>query len=269
MIHIKNYFKETSVRVKKFGLWLKGLIGTAAASAYIQSDVKTAFYLLLAGAVITGILELLPPDNEQTSGDKSALKGAAPIAAALIALICLVSSCSVIRPGSDTVKTDSTKTTFTHQTVDVKGAKVTASLNIDSLLKAATKARLKQQLDSAAYAQKLAQYKVDSAAAAKAGKPLTETRPAPPKPQTQYVTDPQTKAQLSYWIDQYDNLQVGCESKDQAIDVLTTQIDHLKSQVTTKTVVSYKTSVWAYVVMAIVGVLSLILFILYQTKKGA
>lgn len=71
MIRIKNYWESTSPKVKKFGLWIKGLIGTAAGSAYVQGDAKLAFYMLVAGAVITGLLELLPPDKAGKVGNNA------------------------------------------------------------------------------------------------------------------------------------------------------------------------------------------------------
>lgn len=264
MISLKNYFKETSPKVKKFGLWLKGLIGTAAATTYMQNDAKTAFYLMLAGAVITGLLDLLPPDQPGDNSSSTA-NAAGNVALALIALLMLVSlaGCTVVKPEVDRTKTDTTITSFKQVDIKVKGAKVIAGIDMDSLYHAALMARDQRKDDSIA----MLKFKNDSLASIKAGKPVPQ-RPQfvvrPPIKQT--VTDPESKAQLTYWIDQYGKLQLGCESKDQVIKTLQAQITKLTKDTTVTTKVVTQTPGWNKFVMILEGAIALILFVVVIIK---
>jgi hypothetical protein len=93
-------------------------------------------------------------------------------------------------------------------------------------------------------------YKQDSIADLKAHRPV----PAPPvyiqsPPQKQYVTDPQTKAQLSYWIDAYGKFQITCQAKDQTIQTLQAQVTKLTKDTTVTTKVAYQTPWWNKVLM--------------------
>lgn len=152
----------------------------------------------------------------------------------------LVNSCTVIKPKESYTKTDTTSIKQTPVDVPVKGAKVSTSLNIDSVVKA--------------YAAERARYIIDSINAVNAGKPL----PAPPKSDPKKFTDPQTKAELTYWMDQYGKLQIGCESKDQVVTMLTTEITRLSKEVSAKSEIVKETPKWNYIAMSALGTLLLI-----------
>lgn len=272
MISIKNYFQHTAPSVKKIGLALRVLIGSIAGSAFIQGNVKWAFYTTLAGGIIDFILQCLPPGEPTVtaaaspSGNDGTNKA---MMATIIAICCLlISSCTVVRPGANVVKTDSTYTTYKHVDFHIKGATVFKTLNVDSLVKAALIARDQYREDSLANAAVIAKYRADSITAVKANKPIPA---APvlitPKPVVQYVTDPQTKAQLSYWIDQAGKIQIGCQSKDQTIDTLQAQITTLKSNVTTNTVTVPQTPLWAKIVMWAEGIVALICIVILFIKS--
>lgn len=158
----------------------------------------------------------------------------------LILFLPLLFACKVIKPETTYTETDNTEIRYEMQDVTVKGAKVGTSVNLDSLYKVAESLRKTWQADSTKAAQN--------------GKPL----PPKPKPETKYLTDPQTKAQLSYWIDEYGKLQIGCESKSQTISLLMAQVKKLTAQVSKRTEVVYKTPNWAYAVMAVLFTLLII-----------
>jgi hypothetical protein len=266
MLSFKNYLKETSPKVKKFGLWLKGLIGLLAGSAYIQQDVKMAFYSLIGGALITGALELLPPDDDD-KGTGTPPGGSMAIATLLLFFGLAFSGCSIIKPEVDRTKTDTTITTYKQVDISVKGAKVSAGLNLDSLYRAALFAKDQRADDSIARLNIELKYKRDSIAALKANKPVP-VKPAyvPTAPAIQYVTDPQTKAQLSYYIDQYGKLQLGCQAKDQVVATLQAQVTKLTTDKTVTTDVVTQTPVWNKVVMIVEGILLLICAIILVIK---
>jgi len=266
MISLKNFYKQTSPKVKKFGLWVKGLIGTAAATTFIQNDVKTSFYLMIAGAVITGLLECLPPDKPgDNSGNGSATGG---VAMAMLAglLMLAFAGCTVVKPEVDRTKTDTTVTSYSQVDLFVKGAKVVAGINMDSLYHAALMARDQRKDDSLAQLKMELKYKQDSIAALQANKPLPP-KPVfiPSPPQIRYKTDPDTKAQLSYWIDQYGQLNLGCESKDKTIQTLQAQVTKLTKDTTVTTKVVTQTPAWNKLIMilegAIIGILIVVLII--------
>jgi hypothetical protein len=264
MSFLNNYWKETSCRVKKIGLVLRGLVTALTTNAYVQGDLKMAFYVLLAGAVLDILLQFLPPDSPATANSESCAISGTGSAIAVIALLMLFTgACSIIKPGVDIIKTDSTYTTYKQVDLKLAGATVTKAVDLDSLFHASLMARDQRNADAIASMK----YKQDSFSALEANKLL----PAKPlyiqtKPIVQYFTDPQTKAQLSYWVDQYGKLQLGCESKDQVVHSLQTEVNKLSSQTTTKTVVVTKTPNWNWMVMGAEGILLLICIVILIIK---
>ena len=213
----------------RISLALRALIGTIATAAYIQADVRLAFWFLVAGAVLDFTLQLLPPDTEIKSGAK--------ILVVLVSVALLwFSGCKVVRPvTSSEVVLDTTETHYKPVDIQLKGAKVTQIVNVDSLFQA--------------WEGRFKQYLKDSAEAVATGKPL----PKAPVSIPQTVTDPQTKAQLTYWIDQFGKLQVSCESKDQTVQVLVAEINRLRKEVKTVVIPEYKTPVWNYIVIVLLA----------------
>lgn len=169
----------------------------------------------------------------------------------LILFVLSFSACRIIKPQTDTVKTDTTFTTYKQTEVSIAGAMVGASANLDSL--------------KAAYERKITRYRIDSAAAAAAGKAI----PQKPEPDKRTFTDPATKAQLTYWMDEYGKLQITCESKEQVVSLLTAEVTRLSKEVTKITEVAFKTPVWCWVVIGVLSTLlaiSLILNIILKRK---
>lgn len=161
------------------------------------------------------------------------------IMAVILASVYLT-SCKTIKPGTDTIKTDQTNIVYVPVDVPVKGAQVGTSLNLDSLVKAAINARTK--------------YLKDSLAAVLAGKPTL----TPPPSNKNTVTDPQTKAQLTYWIDQFGKLQLTCESKDQTVTMLVAEVSRLSKEVTKKIEVIKETPLWNWIAISILATLLII-----------
>lgn len=164
---------------------------------------------------------------------------------AFVLFVLAFSACRIIKPGTDTTKIDTTAINYKQQSVDVKGGKVDASLDVNALIDAITS------------------YKRDSANAAATGQPL------PVKPKASgTATDAQGKAQLTYWIDQFGKLQMTCESKDQTVNILVAEVTRLSKEVTKKTEIDYKTPVWAWVAIAVltIAVIQCIVIILVQER---
>lgn len=270
MIKLKYYWSQTSPTIKKLSLWLKSTIGVLALSAYAQSEVKTGFYLLIAGAIIDGILQLLPPDEQPKKDAGSASSKAVMIALMLTAALMAVSSCTILKPKVDHSKTDTTITTYKQVDLKVKGAKVFAGLNMDSLYHALLMAKDQRMEDSVARLNMELKYKQDSIAALKANKPIPAKPVFKPKqPTKQTVTDPETKAQLTYWIDAYGKFQITCESKDKTISTLQAQVNKLTKDVTTQTVLQKETPKWNWIAMAVLATLLVISVLLnFITRKS-
>lgn len=170
-----------------------------------------------------------------------------------IGLCCtIVFSCKVIKPGVDTEKTESTDISYKQHNIDVKGAKVGSSIDFDSLKNEAAKQQAR-----------LAQYQADSANAVAKGDPV----PPKPKENKSTLTDPQSKAQLTYWLDEYGKLQLSCESKDQTVSFLAAEITKLSKEVTKKTEVDYKTPTWNWILITVLSTLLIISTILLTLRK--
>jgi hypothetical protein len=266
MLKLKYYWSQTSPKIKKMSLWLKSTIGALALSAYVTSDPKLAVYLLVAGAIVDGLLQLLPPDQDAAKDCKCTGKGAAVLI--LFASMLAISSCSIIKPEVDHSKTDTTTISYKQVAIKVAGAKVFAGLNMDSLYHAALMAKDQRSEDSISRINLELKYKQDSIAALKANKPVPpKPNYIPSPPQKQYVTDPKTKAQLTYWIDAYGKFQITCESKDQTIQTLQAQVTKLTKDKTTTTVIQKETPTWNWIAMAVLATLLVICVIIIAVNR--
>lgn len=147
-------------------------------------------------------------------------------------LLLTLSACKTVSPlVSSTLKKDSTITTYTQQEVSLKGAKVAQQLNMDSLFK-------EMQLQKTRYV-------MDSADAVRHGKPI----PQQVKTEIRYLSDPETKATLSYWTDQYGKLNMACESKDQTVQLLVAQVKQLHTELSTAVKTVDKTPWYNYLII--------------------
>ena len=186
MKFLNNYWAETATSVKKIALALRTFVGTITASAYVQGNVQLAFYILLVGAIIDFLLNFLPPDKPGNSGTPSIPQ--INLGTAVIFILALfITSCSIIKPQVNTIQKDSTYTTFKPIDLKVKGAKVNAGINLDSLYRASLFVRDQQKDDSILKLTLMVKYKTDSIAAIKANKPIP-TRPVINFPQPIYNT---------------------------------------------------------------------------------
>ncbi|WP_442589192.1 hypothetical protein ACSBL2_24550 [Pedobacter sp. AW31-3R] len=156
----------------------------------------------------------------------------------------LLFSCKVIRPESSYTKTDSTSVQFSPVEVTVRGGKVGTSLSVDSLL--------------SVYQAQRQRHLADSSSAVQQGRKI----PPPPETEKQSFTDPETKAQLTYWIDKYGKLQLGCESKDQTVTFLTAEITRLSKEVSTQKELIKELPTWAVMLFGSLGVLLLLSILL-------
>lgn len=208
----ENLFKNTPKNLMKLSLALRGLIGTLAGAAYVQENIKVAFWFLVAGAILDFVIQLLPAD--------AVIKPGAKILVCLVAVsVFCFSGCSKkLRPESSTVTVkDSTIISYRPVDVPIPSFKVSAGINLDSLLKV--------------YENK------------------SSTIPTAPV----IVKDEAGKVMLQYWVDQYGKLQVTCESKDQTIQMLVAEVTKARNEVKTIIQPEYKTPVWNYAIIILLG----------------
>jgi hypothetical protein len=62
-ISLKNYFEPTPKNVKKWLLAIKSILATISVSAYVNGNEKIAFWILVGGACIDELTNLLSNDN--------------------------------------------------------------------------------------------------------------------------------------------------------------------------------------------------------------
>jgi hypothetical protein len=62
-ISLKNYFEPTPKNVKKWLLAIKSVLATISVSAYVNGNEKIAFWILVGGACIDELTNLLSNDN--------------------------------------------------------------------------------------------------------------------------------------------------------------------------------------------------------------
>ena len=268
MLSIKNYFQHTAGSVKKIGLAMRVLVGSLAGSSFIQSNIKAAFYCLLAGAVLDFVLQCLPPDEPAKPAQQVPPNSGILTVAMAMVFALILNSCTVVKPQVDRKKTDTTITSYKQVDISVKGAKVFAGINIDSLYHAALMTKDMRMEDSVTRLNEELQYKRDSIADLKSHKPVPpRPAPIPSVPQKQYITDPQTKAQLTYWIDAYGKFQITCESKDQVIHSLQAQVTKLTKDTTVTVKVVPITPVWNKVVMILEGIFLIVAVLIIVFKS--
>lgn len=197
------------------------------------------------------ILKLLTLSMDKTAiGKLSATQEKTTMVLAIVATAVLA-SCTIVKPTTTETKskTDSTIVTNTPVNFKYEGATVQAKVNYDSLVKIAFE-KWKQQLPvSVANTNN-----VDSLLKAfKASLKL----PASPK---QVVTDSSSKAELQWWIDEYGTLTMSCTSKDQTIQLMTTEITRLTKEVieAKKVQVIKEMPNWGWIVIGMLSTLLLV-----------
>jgi hypothetical protein len=166
----------------------------------------------------------------------------------LVFISVLSLGCKVIKPAVETTKTEETSFKFHPIDVVVSGAAVGTSLNLDSMYRSALIMR--------------SQFIKDSINAALTGKVIAES-PA----KKHVITDPETKAQLTYWVDQYGKLQISCESKDQIVKVLVSEVTRLSKEVSKTTAVVKETPKWNWIIMSALATLLIISIIINLLKN--
>ena len=62
-ISLKNYFEPTPKNVNKWLLAIKSVLATISVSAYVNGNEKIAFWILVGGACIDELTNLLSNDN--------------------------------------------------------------------------------------------------------------------------------------------------------------------------------------------------------------
>jgi len=62
-ISLKNYFEPTPKNVKKWLLAIKSILATVSGAAYVNGNEKIAFWILVGGACIDELTNLLSNDN--------------------------------------------------------------------------------------------------------------------------------------------------------------------------------------------------------------
>ena len=62
-ISIRNYFEPTPKNVKKWLLAIKSILATISVSAYVNGSEKVAFWILVGGAVIDELTNLISNED--------------------------------------------------------------------------------------------------------------------------------------------------------------------------------------------------------------
>lgn len=157
-------------------------------------------------------------------------------------------SCKIVNPGIDSSyeKSDTTSTNYKPVNVDVKGATVSNTLNVDSIV-AAIAYKIKATQPTVNMDSLIATIKANLSYS---NKPVS-------------VTDKDGKVELKYWLDEFGKLQITCSSKDQTIQLLVAEITKLSKEKRTeaRTEVDYRMPWWGWLILgasAIMFVIGLI-----------
>ncbi len=214
----------------------------------------------IATMIFKPAMRILTIGLEKNSLNKAADAADAADAAKLVAIgfsFILLTGCKIIKPEvtNSYRKSDTTITNYKPVDFNYKGASVGASFNYDSLFNS-----WKNNLPTAIAKQT----NIDSLYKAfKASLKVGEVKT---------VTDPQTKVQLQYFMDEYGKLNITCSSKDQTIQMMVAEITRLTKEVSAKKTVEvvYKMPWWGWLVCG-VGLLSsaafmMLLFLAYKNK---
>jgi len=173
-----------------------------------------------------------------------------------------LSGCKVVKPEVDNsyTKKDTTITNYVPVDVHYQGASVGAAFNYDSAMTLMFTKWVKML--------PVAQQSLNMDSLYKIFKGSLKTG------EKQTITDPETKVQLQYWVDEFGKLQMTCTSKDKTIQMMVAQITKLTEEVTKqkKIEVVYKMPSWGWIVIGISIIPTLIALIyiflaLLQTLK--
>lgn len=183
--------------------------------------------------------------------------GGADVWLLLITSGLLFNACTIVKPGETSTysKTDTTETKYKPIFVEYKGGTSTTAINYDSLYAAWKKSLPATQQSNA-----------DS---------LFKVFLKSLKKDTVTVNDPQSKAQLKYWYDEFGKLQMSCTAKDQTLSIMVAEITRLTKEVSNsnKTVVVYKMVWWGWLIigaalLALLGLLAVVFYFSWLHKKG-
>lgn len=241
-----NYFKPTPKALLKVSLALRGFIGTVATATYFEGNKDAAFWFLVAGAAVDLIIQCIDPNSFKEKINS------APVLIFAICSLWLASSCGVMKPSTQSEKTDSTWTTYKPVDVKVTGSSVGSAFNVDSFF-AVLKGKINIPSSSTINTDSLF---------TELSKAIKEQLAAMPP---NVVTDPETKIQLKYWYDQFGKLNMECTSKDQTIQMLVAEINKLQKEKKTETIVTYVPVwyTWAFLGCAVFAtVFAIVVFIL-------
>lgn len=226
----------------------------------LKPESKVAPIFKAAMALLTLGMERnkLPNPSENKSSSSQTTSTLVLLIIAGTVSVLAFSSCKLIKPGTNTSysKTDTTMTTYKPVAVEVKGGTVVNNVNVDSLAREIVKRMLQGNNSNA---------NVDSILnVIKAGlKPLRDTV---------RVTDPNSKAELKYWMDENGKLQMSCSAKDQQVTLMVAEITRLTKEISSikKTEVAYRMPWWGWILVgwAIFStiLLAIAVFILYKRR---
>lgn len=62
-ISLKNYFEPTPKNVKRWLLAFKSILGTISGAAYVNGNEKVAFWILVGGACIDELTNLISNED--------------------------------------------------------------------------------------------------------------------------------------------------------------------------------------------------------------
>lgn len=237
-----NYFRPTSKKMLRLSLALRAAIGVLSMGSYFTQHEDLGFWLLISGAVIEFIIQLLSGDDNDRysdnypSGDHDG-RGRYPSYVSRVLVFVLVAimftSCAAKRKLIRETTTETVDSSWTEKIsvdVPVKGG-ATPAVNIESL-KEVFKALLTPVING------------------KAGT-------LPPDIANYYYSVPDTTGRLEmrFWMNAAGQLMTACQLRDSVYQVEVDQKNRLIKQLKTdkehKTIVRYKVPLWCWIILAV------------------
>lgn len=259
-----NYFKPNSVKAQKALLALKAMMGTIGGAAYFQGSPQAAFWLLVSGAAIDFLVQLLS-DGTNDQGNKGNTPSYIEKALMLIGVVLILSGCAGSKKSHSTffesAKTDSTWIEKKSVPVPVKGS-ATAGVNLDSLKKALL-ASVQPGMNLDSFRMILTQAMNQPGANTDSIMGVMQKMYAQLLNKVHYIPDTSGKLFMKYWVDSMGNLMAQCEQKDQVVQALVDQNNRLiKERQAYKEETYKKVYRWPLIVWCLLGGTALLMIYL-------
>ncbi len=195
----KGYWRTTPKFCLKLSLGLRGLIGTIAASAYVQGEPRMAFWLLVAGAALDFLIQCQHDCENLKNGN-----GAAAVALIIVLFyLATGTGCRTIKMATKETHLDSSWVTQKKVDVHVAGG-TTEAANMDSLRGI-----------------------IRELAGRGSGLATVVHDTLPGATDTVKIMDASGRAELRLWMDARGKMYADCSAKDQTIRALVNENNRL------------------------------------------